>query len=202
MELAFTGCFLMEFFHVREVSAHTRGVSAGDGITQSSESVGQQQLSITLCSMGRGFPGSLHGNTRSLAQLLHTASASIKMYEKERKRSYSLLLFWECDILATRCILILFHRRLLGTVSLGFNFLSIALHWNNGQQNPRMGLLCVRYNINKVRVSLSQQVYSLKDKRRWRKMIFQVLSRLISGWTLPWIVPHSTEFVSSPSLQI
>lgn len=100
---------------------------------------------------------------------------------------------------ATRCILIIFHRRLLDTLSLGSNFLSVELHWKSGQQNPRMGLLCVRYNVNKVRLFLSQQAYRLKDKIRWRKIIFQGFSRLISGWTLSWMVPHNIEFVSSPS---
>lgn len=54
-------------------------------------------------------------------------------------------------------------------MSLGIHFLSAKVHWKNGQQNPRMRLLCVRYNVNKVRLFLPQQVCSLKDKRRWKK---------------------------------
>lgn len=120
-------------------------------------------------------------------------------YRWRREREVVLLLFWECDIRATRCILIIFHGRSLDTLSLGSNFLNVELHWKNGQQNPRMGLLCVRYNVNKVRLFLPQQACRLKDKIRLRKIIFQGLSRLLSGWTVSWMVPQNTEFVSSPS---
>lgn len=43
-------------------------------------------------------------------------------------------------------------------------FPNAKVHRKNGQQNPRMGLLCVRYNVNKVRLFLPQQTCSLKEK--------------------------------------
>jgi len=55
-------------------------------------------------------------------------------------------------------------------MSLGIYFLSVKVHWKKWQQNHRMGLLHVRYNVNKVMLFLPQQACSLKDKRREKRL--------------------------------
>lgn len=106
-------------------------------------------------------------------------------------------MFWECDILAACCTLIIFHHRLLDAISLGIYFLSGKVNYKTGQQNPRMGLLCVKYNVNKWKLILPQQACSPKYKWIRKKKKKKDCLRKICGTTVTYLILTTTDHSDS-----